>query len=170
MDFYEVVNKRKSCRDYLPKEVEEEKLMRVLDAARMAPSWKNWQCWHYFVVKGREIIEKIGAALKNNPNETAYKNATYIIVLCADPSKSGNLDGKSYYMVDCGISMEHLCLAAANEGLGTCWVGWFDEKPLYDLLNIPKELKIVALTPLGYPTGEYRQRPRQSLEEMITVI
>ncbi len=167
MEFYDVVKSRKSCRDYLAKPVCEEQLYRVLEAARLAPSWKNLQCSRYIVVSDRSLIQQIGQLLSNNPNVTAYTNATYIIVLCANPADSGIIDGKEYYMVDCAISMEHLCLAATNEGLGTCWVGLFHDEPIRQLLEIPDPLRVVALTPLGYPSGVFRERPRKAMSEIV---
>ena len=88
---------------------------------------------------------------------------------CADPAKSGNKEGKPYYLLDMGISMEHLILAAAEQGLGTCWIGGgFDEQVVKEVLGIPHDIRVVALTPLGYADGVTAPRSRQTLEEMTS--
>ena len=93
--------------------------------------------------------------------------APIIIVGCADPTKSGNKDDKQYYLLDMGISMEHIMLAATEQGLGTCWIGGgFDEAIVKETLNIPKEIRVVAITPLGYPDEITEPRPRKTLEEI----
>jgi nitroreductase len=146
MDFYDVVKNRKSIRSYKPDKVPEDALLRVLEAARLAPSWANKQCTRYIVVDDKELIARITTRLSKT------FNAPLMIVACADPKQSGQKDGKDYYLVDVGISLEHLVLAAAAEGLGTVWLGaLFDEAAVKRELAIPDNLRIVALTPLGYP-------------------
>ena len=167
MEFYDVIAARKSCREYLERPVTEQQLLRVLEAARLAPSWRNFQCWRYIVVSDRQVIHKLSIVLKNNPSENAYQCAPYIIILCAYPGESGNMFDKQYYLADCGISMEHLCLAASNEGLGTCWVGWFNETGVKNVLDIPEDVRVVALTPLGYPSGNYKERSRKELSQIV---
>jgi nitroreductase len=146
MDFYEVVNKRKSVRKYKPQKVPEDSLKRILEAARIAPSWANKQCWKYVVVDDPAIIQSITSGLAKTFGAPVY------IVACADPSRSGHKNGMDYYLVDIGISLEHLVLAAAAEGLGTCWLGgMLDEPAVKRALNVPDSMKVVAMTPLGYP-------------------
>ena len=118
MDFEEVLARRKSINSYANKPVEEEKLIKILDAARLAPSWANKQCCHYVVVKSKEMIANLA-----NIFNTWLKQAPVIVVACADPFESGAHDGMDYYLVDVGISMQQLILAATNLGLGTCWIG-----------------------------------------------
>jgi len=146
MDFDKVVLARKSVRKYLDKPVEEKKIAKCLEAARLAPSWENKQCWRFVVVRDKEIIAKLAKGF----NFWA-KSAPVFIVACGDPKRSGTRYGQDYYLVDVAIAMEHLVLEAANLGLGTCWLGFFDEEKTKKLLGIPKEIRVVALTPLGYP-------------------
>jgi nitroreductase len=146
MDFDKVVLTRKSVRKYLDKPVEEEKITKCLEAARLAPSWENKQCWRFVVVRDKEIIAKLAKGI----NFWA-KSAPVFIVACGDPKRSGTRYGQNYYLVDVAIAMEHLVLAAANLGLGTCWLGLFDEEETKKLLKIPEGIRVVALTPLGYP-------------------
>jgi len=150
MEFKDVVAARKSVRSYSNEDVEEEKFDKIFEAARMAPSWANRQCWSYILVKDKEKIEKLAKGIINS----WMKNAKAIIVACGDPKKSGSRNGMDYYLVDVAISMEHLVLAATDVGLGTCWIGGFDEAKVKQLLDIPEKIKVVALTPLGYPGGE----------------
>ncbi len=95
--------------------------------------------------------------------------APIIIVGCADPTKSGDKEGKKYYLLDMGISIEHLMLAAAEQGLGTCWIGGgFDETIVKEALGIPQEIRVVALTPLGYPDEVTEPRSRKTIEEITS--
>ena len=162
MDFMDLVKKRRSIRKYKPDKVPEKDIEYVLEAARQAPSWANRQCWRYIIVSDEATRKKI-----TTREWTA--EAPIIIVGCADPTKAGNKDGKPYYMLDMGISMEHLILAAAEKGLGTCWIGGqFDEKVVREALGVPESHRVVALTPLGYPDESPAAKERKSLAEMVT--
>jgi len=152
MEFLDVIKNRRSIRKYKPDPVPDEDIEYVLNVARLAPSWKNQQCWRYVVVKDKEKIEKIASARPKSQNW--LREAPIMIVACADPDESGHREGKEYYLVDIGISFEHLLLAARDRGLGTCWIGGFDEKTVKDAIEAPENIRIVAYTPLGYPTEE----------------
>ena len=148
MDFYDVVKNRKSIRKYTTQKIPEDVLKRVLEAARWAPSWGNKQCWRYIVVDDPAVMSNIVTGVAKS------FNAPMLIVVCADPEQSGHKDGKEYYLVDAAISFEHLVLAAAAEGLGTCWLGgMFNEADVKRHLSIPDKIRVVAITPLGYPEG-----------------
>ena len=167
MEFMEVVKKRRSIRAYRPDPVETEKIASILEAARQAPSWKNLQCWRFMVVKSaakRAAVANVFAP--TNPGAKALLQAPVIIVLCAKPAESEVWDGKDFYMLDAGLAMEHLILAAADMGLATCWQGMFDEAKMGEVLGIPEEFRVIALTPLGYPDQERNPRPRKALEEI----
>ncbi len=146
MDFDKVIIARKSVRKYQDKPVEQNKIAKCLEAARLAPSWENKQCWRFIVARDKKTISKLAKGI----NFWA-KSAPVFIVACGDPKWSGTRYGQNYYLVDVAIAMEHLVLEAANLGLGTCWLGFFDEKEIKTLLGIPKGIRVVALTPLGYP-------------------
>jgi len=146
MKFDDVIQVRKSVRRYADRPVEQEKITKCLEAAKLAPSWENKQCWRFIVVRDKEVIAKLAKGF----NFWA-KSAPVFIVACGDPKQSGTRHGQNYYLVDVAIATEHLVLEAANLGLGTCWLGFFDEKEIKELLEIPKEIRVVALTPLGYP-------------------
>lgn len=152
MEFEEVIKQRKSCRNFSLQPVEHEKILKVLEAARLAPSWQNRQCWRFIVVQDQALIKKIGQLRPFSYNINFFlRNVPVIIVACANPKDSGKRAGIEYYLVDVAIALEHLILAATDLGLATCWIGAFDENFIKKLLNIPDEVRVVALTPLGYP-------------------
>lgn len=178
MELFEAIRTRRSVRAYQDNPVEDEKLRAVLDAVRMAPSWANMQCWRMVVVKDRATREKIGdlsyvesyfasKGYKANPSKKALAGAPVVIALCADPSQSGVLWDQSYYLVDAGIAAQNLMLAARGQGLGTVFVGVYDEEKLKELLHIPSPIRIIGLLPLGYPTEEKKDGPkRKPLDEI----
>jgi len=145
MEFREVIISRKSVRDYIDKLVEEEKLTRILEAARLSPSWANKQCCNYIVVKDKAKIQELAGGFNG-----WLKHAPILIVVCADPKESGSHNQMDYYLVDVGIAMQQLILAATDEGLGTCWIGGFDEQKIKKVLQVPASFRVVALTPIGY--------------------
>jgi len=178
MEFFEALSTRRSIRRYEERPVEAEKLSAVLDAVRASPSWANQQCWRIVVVKDAatkqglsefSFLESFFApkGYKTNPAMKALAQAPAVIVLCADPSQSGSVRGQDYYLADCGIAAQSLMLAARAQGLGTVFVGIFQEEPLRDLLGIPQSIRVVGLFPLGYPAEEKKEGPkRKPLEEI----
>ncbi|MDD5600737.1 MAG: nitroreductase family protein [Actinomycetota bacterium] len=162
----DIIEKRKSIRSYKPQEVSEEDLNYVLEAFRKAPSAKNLQPWKLIVVRDRKKIDDLAVACNN---QTFLKQAPVLIVACALENKAyGKLGGyMNSFPVDIGIAMEHLILAATEKGLGTCWIGAFNEKLVKDVLDIPDNVRVVVLTPLGYPAEEGRLRGRKSLSEIV---
>lgn len=151
MDFKQVLKNRKSVKSFSHQPIPESKIDALLYAARLAPSWGNNQCWKVMILKDEETIDKVAETLSNsNSAKQGVSEAPVLIVVCAVPDSSAEIDGKEYYLVDAGIAMEHMILAAADEGLGSCWVGEFDEMKIKTLLRIPGEYRVVALSPIGY--------------------
>jgi nitroreductase len=148
MEFESVIKSRSSTRDFSDKIVEAEKINFVLECARLAPSWANRQCWHFIVVKDKRVIEDLS---KTSIINRWLKNVPVIIVACGDSTKSGSRNDINYFVVDVSIALEHLVLAATDKGLGTCWIAGFDGKKVKKILGIPKHIRVVALSPLGYP-------------------
>lgn len=167
MDWYQVVESRRSVRSYRSDPVPEEALARILRAAQLAPSWKNSQGWEVIVIQSREQIEKLGALLGGNPRGVDFRTLPVMLALVMNPDASGHKNGMDYYLVDAGICGEHIVLAAQAEGLGTCWIGWLDEAPVKRLLGIPEPWRLVMLTPLGYPAGQSEPRPRKAVETFV---
>ncbi len=170
MELFDAIKTRRSIRKYRDKPVEEEKLQAVLEAVRMSPSWANFQCWRLVVVKDKDVRAKISVlsyveslfaplGYKSNPSAKALAEAPVVIVLCADPAKSGTLWNQNYYLVDAGIAAQNLMLAARGLGLGSVFVGIHDEEKLKKLLNIPAGIRTVGLFPLGYPFEEQKGGP-----------
>jgi len=167
LDIFQVFRDRRSIRKYQDRPVEADKIEQVLDAARLAPSWKNLQCWRFLVLDDHSRKEAILAAFpEDNPGRKAIAAAPVAIVACADPAESEVANGIEYYIADAAIAFEHICLAAHARGLGTCWIGWFDETSLKKTLDIPDHIKVVGVTPLGYPDQEPKARPRKALAEI----
>ena len=167
MDIFEVFSNRRSIRKYKDTPVELEKIEQVLDAARLAPSWKNLQCWRFLVLRDpARRASLLHAFPDDNPGKSAIAMAPCLIVVCADPAESGIENGIEYYIGDTAIAFEHLCLAAHALGLGTCWMGWYDEEKIKAALGIPEQIKIIGLTPLGYPDQQPKPRPRKDLAQI----
>mgnify|MGYP001124973505 CR=1 FL=1 len=169
MDFYQVLQERRSVRKYKPDPVSQDKLDRILDAARIAPSWKNLQGWKFIIVRDPEKKAALADSMpETNPARKAVgQTAPVVIVVCANPDESGKKDGKEYYLLDAGLAMQQLVLAAHAESLGTCWVAMFDEYKARDVLGVPDEYRLVAFTPLGVAEKHPSQRPRKELSEIV---
>ncbi len=151
LDIPNALKLRNSVRRYTSKVPSREEIETVLEAARMAPSWENDQPVRYIVIDDPSLVKKITDVDVVTSVNAWMKSAPCVIVGVANPSKSGVREGLPYYLVDFGASMENLMVAAAALGLGTCWIGLFNEKRVKELLNIPSHLRVVSLTPLGYP-------------------
>ncbi len=167
MDVYEAAGSRMSVRSYKHDPVSKETVIRILEAARRAPSWANKQCWRFIVVDSQVEKKIIGKASGQANIAKACEEAPYIIVLCANSKESGVKNGMEYFMFDCGLAMENLVLTAQSEGLSTCIVGWFDEKAVKAVLKIPEDFKVVAFTPLGYGNEKLIIRSRKKQDETV---
>jgi nitroreductase len=166
LDIYESIKERVSTRAYLPDPVEEDKLDRILEAARLAPSGKNGQPWTFIVVTGEETRDRLVPACKN---QKFVGEAPVVVAVCGREELAYQKMGGYWNSlpVDIGIALEHLMLAAEAEGLGTCWIGAFEEEEVREILGVPADVKIVALTPVGYPSGEKVYRKRKPLDEIV---
>jgi nitroreductase len=168
LDIFQVFRDRRSIRKFKKTEIEPETIKQVLEAARLAPSWKNLQCWRFLVISDQVRRKGLLEAFPDgNPGTKAIASAPVSIVVCADPSESGVENGIEYYVADTAIALEHLCLAAHALGLGTCWMGWFDESQIKSALSIPERIRVVGVTPLGYPDQQPKPRPRKTLDEFV---
>ncbi len=167
MDLYEVIRTRRSIRAYKRNSVEEDKLQRILDAAKLAPSAANRQPVHFIVVKNEEVKQK----LKGAYSQRWFFTAPIIICACAITDKAWKRnDGKEYVDVDVTIAMDHLILAAFAEGLGTCWIAAFKPDVVKEALNIPDNMEPLILTPLGYPETIPEPTYRKPLSEIVREI
>jgi len=167
MEFYELLKKRKSVRKYKPDLVPDEVLNRILEAGRIAPSAKNIQPWHFIVIKDSEIKRKVAEVCRG---QHWIADADVIICGCSlEKIAWGRMGGyMSSFAVDLAIAMDHMILAATNEGLGTCWIGAFDEKKVKEILQVPDDVRVVALTPIGYSAEEPKDRGRKGINEIVS--
>jgi len=152
MDFSAVIKTRRSVRAYSDRPIPGEVLGRVLEAARLAPSACNFQPWRFVVVKDAATR---GQLAKLAHNQQFVAQAPVVIVCCGKRyANSNSWIGDNLYLIDLGIAIEHLVLAARNEGLGTCWIGAFQDQPIKKLLSVPADHDILMLLPAGYPVSE----------------
>lgn len=138
---------------------------RLFEAARLAPSWDGRQCWDFVAVTDPQLRAALAQA--GGP-KAAMSAAPLIVVACARPEASGRRAGLDYFLLDMGIAVEHLVLEAASLGLGTCWVGSFDEEQVRQALAIPSEMRVVAMVPVGLPDEEPSRRRWRSMEEILS--
>ncbi len=166
MQLYEVIRKRRSIREYETREVKNEKLEKVLNAARLAPSAKNIQPWKVIVVEDEGLREELAEAAYGQEH---LSQAPYVIVICVNEKECYQEHGDymTSFAVDGAIFTDHLTLAACAEGLGTCWIAKFNERKVKELLNVPDTYRVVVMTPLGYPAEEGRDKGRKALYEIL---
>jgi len=164
MEFKEVIQKRYSCRSYKDEPVPEEKILSLLEAARLAPSAHNRQPYRFIVVKDKEKIKKLAEAA----NQSFIAEAPVVIVgVALDPEDVLPCEVPTY-AVDVAIAMEHIALQATDEGLGSCWIGAFSQEKVKEILQIPEDQKVVALMPIGWPNDFPSVKERKNLEDLVS--
>ncbi|MBS3807804.1 MAG: nitroreductase family protein [Bacteroidales bacterium] len=168
MDFQKLARRRYSCRNYLNQPVEDEKVVHVLDTARLAPSAKNLQPWHFVVIEDPDSLAKIRSCYAGEWLNTA----PMIIVACGDHKGAWyRLDGKNHTDIDLAIAIDHLTLAATDIGLATCWICNFNVMKCAKILQLPEGVEPIAMIPLGYPadhpdTSRHNIK-RKKLDELV---
>ena len=175
MAFLDLVKHRKSVRDFLDKPVEREKIMMCLESARLAPSASNSQPWRFIVVDDKQLKNRLCAAAFGGVYfiNSFCKTAPVIVVVISEKSRfltriGAMFRGTQFYLIDIGIACEHLVLQAEDLGLGTCWIGWFNEGAVKAVLNIPRGKKIDILIALGHydrekPAREHGREPMEKI-------
>jgi nitroreductase len=167
MTFHELIKFRQSVRKYQEKPVEREKIEMLIEAVHIAPSACNSQPWKLIIVDDPELKDEVAKATFSKTiafNKFAVQ-APVIAVLVIEKARliaqiGGSIKNQEYPEYDIGIAADHFCLQAAELGLGTCMIGWFDEKKIQQLLNIPRKRKIGLLITLGYPPADYKLRKK----------
>jgi nitroreductase len=174
MDLMEAIKGRRSIRKYKSDPVSEEALQKVIEAVRWSPSWANTQCWELIVVRDPNVKSELGNTLSaTNPARSSMTEAPLVIVLCGKKGVSGFKKGEAttvkgdWLMFDTGIAMQTLCLAAHGFGLGTVVVGMFDHKKAEEILGLPGNIEVVAMTPLGYPAAQAGAPKRKEVSEFV---
>jgi nitroreductase len=164
MDFLALALSRYSCRAYLPDPIDDAKLKRVLEGMRAAPSACNRQPYSLYVLKTEQYREALSAVYR----QAWFVQAPLVVAMVAYLDRAWcHRDGKNLGLVDAAIAFEHLQLAAAAEGLGTCWVAAFQREPAYSLLKLPEHAEILAFSPLGFPADEPAVKQRVPLEQLV---
>jgi nitroreductase len=166
MDIYQAIRARRSIRKFQQRPVEREVLARVLEVCSFAPSAKNLQPWRLVVVRDAAIREALVPACRG---QAFLAQAPVVLAFCGKEDDAYQTMGGYWnsLAVDLAILLDEMSLAAQSEGLGTCWIGAFREEEVKQVLQIPAEVKVVALTPLGYPDEEPVRRPRKELAEIL---
>jgi nitroreductase len=164
MHVMQAIEQRRSIRQYQDRPVEEATLAQVLEAARLAPSARNRQEWRFVVVKDAAQIQRVAEAA----GQPFIGTAPVIIAgVALDPERVMRC-GVPTYAVDLAIAMTNITLAATAHGLGTCWIGSFDQEEVKRVLRIPADCKVVELMPLGYPAESPEPRPRKPITEIVS--
>jgi nitroreductase len=170
MDILDLIQKRQSDRMYEQRSVSREQILKCLEAARLAPSACNSQPWKFVVVDDPRMVAQMGEAAAGMGMNKFAKEVPVIVAVVLEKmnvlARIGSvIKDKEFSLLDMGIAVEHFCLQAAELGLGTCILGWFDEKSVKKMLNI-RDRRVPLLITLGYPAGKTRGKVRKSLEEM----
>lgn len=166
MDVFEAISKRRSNRKYKDTAVEENKLDKILEAARIAPSAGNRQKWKFLVVKDQKRRQKLVSAANG---QSFVGKAPVTIVACSTESERIMPCGQYAYTVDLSIAVSFMILEATELGLGTCWLGAFNEEEVKKILDIPEEIRVPAMFTLGYADEDPGPRPRKQLSEIISI-
>ena len=176
---FDVIKERSSVREYSGKPVEQEKLDLIMEAARLAPSASNSQPWHFYVVKNKEFISRLAEKMPMGSSvviNSFIKEAPVVVVATAGPidllhKALAFVINKRWYYLDVAIALEHMALTARDLGIGSCWIGWFDEKKIKTLLGIPAGQEVVAMLTLGYPKyDKIGVKVRKDPKEIFKVI
>lgn len=164
METFETIRSRRSVRSYQDRQVEEEKLERVLEAARLAPSAGNRQEWKFVVVRDDELRGRLMQAARG---QQFVGDAPVVIVACAPEHDHVMSCGHPSFLIDVAIALDHVALAARDLGLGTCWIGAFEQRGVRDALGIPDSVEVVGLMPLGYPTEWPDAKERKNMGQIV---
>ncbi len=164
MDVFTAISQRSSIRAYKPVDVEDDKLKKILEAARLSPSASNRQEWKFIVVKNKETKKKLARAAFG---QSFIGEAPVVIVACGTESKSVMGCGQPTHTVDVSIACAYMLLQAYELGLGTCWIGAFEQDETKKILNIPEQVRAVAMIPLGYPNESPSKKFRKRLDQIV---
>lgn len=169
----DLIQTRQSSRDYLPASVQRELIEKCIEAARLAPSACNSQPWHFIIVDEPELKNKLTEKIFSGPYSmnSFVKKAPVIVAVISEKSSfmakiGGYFRGTAYYLIDIGAAVENFILQAAELGLSTCWIGWFNEKETKRLLGIPSYKKLDCLISLGYSQEPIRPKTRKQINKM----
>ena len=164
MEVMQAIEERFSVRAFEEREIEPDKLERVMEAARLAPSASNRQEWRFVLVKDEQMRAKLADA---SNGQKFVGEAPAVIVACSVETDHVMPCGLHCFAIDVSIAMSYITLAATAEGLGTCWIGAFDAAKTRELLGIPSDVVVVGMLPIGYPQGSAPGKNRMSMAEIV---
>ena len=164
MNVATAVRSRRSVRSYTAQAVEREKIEQILEAGRLSPSANNRQEWRFIVVTQPEIRQKLMRAAMH---QAFISQAPVVLAACATESSKVMMCGHPTYAVDVSIAFAYMLLQAHELGLGACWIGAFNEEEVKSVLGVPRNVRVVALSPLGYSAGQPGARPRKGMTEVV---
>jgi nitroreductase len=174
-DFLDLIITRQSDRKYNDKPIENEKLERIIEAGRMAPSASNSQPWKFIVVTDHELVLKVAEAASAKllgMNSFVSQAPAILVIVREKPNLSSKvgatIKNKDYSLIDIGIATENICLQAKAEGIGSCIIGWFDEKQLRKLLGIPRSKRVELIITMGYSLSKQREKRRKPAGETVS--
>jgi nitroreductase len=164
VDVYEAIVTRKSVRSFEEREIPDEVMDRLLEAVRLAPSASNRQEWRFVIARDPELRKRLSEAARGQKH---FAQAAALIACCAETDGHVMTCGEACYPIDVAIAVDHLTLCATAEGLGTCWIGAFQQDQVKEILGIPSQIRVVALLALGHPTDpspvEKRRLPLETI-------
>ena len=164
MDVIDAIKKRYSVRSYQDKEVEEEKLASIFEAARLAPSASNRQEWRFVAVRDKNRRQQLSEAASG---QQFVREAPVVIACCAETDGHVMACGHPCFLIDAAIAIDHITLRAAELGLGSCWIGSFDQEEVKNILDIPNEITVVELLTVGYAADSPKEKRRLDLEDIV---
>lgn len=173
-NFLELAQARQSDRAFEPgRRIESEKLDRILEASRLAPSACNGQPWHFTVITDEELLPQVGRATSSLGMNKFVKDASALVLITHEPTNitsklGGGIKDKDFPMMDIGIASAYMTLAAEDEGIGSCILGWFDEKKIKELTGIPQKKRLMLIIALGYATKPKRKKIRKEWERVVS--
>lgn len=165
MDVLEVIKGRRSIKNYSDRQIEDKKLNKILEAGSLAPSAHNNQGWKFIVVREKNIISEIFDSFVAPEN---FKRAPVVIVVCGINPGEIMTCGQPRYTVDISIAMSFMMLEAYEQGLDTCWIGSYSQDKIKEILDIPNNIGIVTIMPIGYPAEIPHPKPRKQLDEIVS--
>lgn len=164
MDLKGIIRLRYSCRKYQGKEVDRKLIRRIVDVARSAPSCMNFQEWRFVVVENSQIIKLIS---EKACHQTPLRTAPVLLICCAETNYHVMKCKQLSYPIDVSIIIDHITLLATEAGLGTCWIGAFDEDKVKEICDIPQKIRVVELLTIGYPGDKPQSKKRLELDEIL---
>lgn len=173
LDFIEFCNKRYSCRKYLEKRVEREKIERCIEASRLAPSAVNAQPWSFIVIDDPDLKDRVARETFDKItsfNKFSLSAPVLVAIVNENPLMTSLLgrffQGRDFSLIDAGIVATHFCLKATEESLGTCMIGWFNEKNVKKILKIPRKKSVSLIVTVGYPADTPKKKKRKPIEDI----